>query len=234
MAVRLLLLGASALLVLALAGGCGEDDVVVAALGEGCLINSDCADDLACVFRRCHHACNSTKDCPVSDGKQLRCVLGERPEHVCQLPDEVACGYNSECPPGQVCGIDGTCRDQCAGDRDCIEPQTCETGTCAEAEELDGGHLPIAEGNDAQVTGQPCSYTSECPAGLACVDGLCNYECFEDIDCLDDELFDCQANLCVFLAACVPGEQVSCACPDGSAAVQQCSADGSGYEPCPC
>jgi hypothetical protein len=204
-------------------------------IGEGCLINSDCSDNLVCVFRRCHVACTTTKDCP-KDGKnrQLKCVIGERPDHVCQLPSEVDCAYNSECPLKQVCGVDGTCRDQCSADRDCIKPQTCETGTCAEAEELKDGKLPTAMQPAGQKTGQPCSYTSECPSGLACVAGQCNFQCFEDRDCIDEALFDCKGNVCILTAKCVPGSKISCACANGSMASQTCKADGSEYDPCPC
>ncbi len=35
-------------------------------------------------------------------------------------------------------------------------------------------------------------------------------------------------------AACVPGQQVGCACPGGASGVQQCSPDGASFGPCSC
>lgn len=35
-------------------------------------------------------------------------------------------------------------------------------------------------------------------------------------------------------AACVPGQQVSCACPGGTSGVQACATDGSRFEACAC
>ncbi len=34
--------------------------------------------------------------------------------------------------------------------------------------------------------------------------------------------------------ACVPGQQIACACPGGASGIQACNSDGSGYEPCAC
>jgi hypothetical protein len=31
---------------------------------DGCGINSECSQLLACAFRRCHTACKTTRDCP--------------------------------------------------------------------------------------------------------------------------------------------------------------------------
>jgi hypothetical protein len=123
-----------------------SDEAILAALSQGCLINSDCEADLVCVFRRCHIQCETTPDCPVdSKSSPLRCMLGTQPEHVCQLEEEKHCEYNSQCPEGQICGADGECRDRCAGDRDCVTGQQCVQGTCAEPDEIDPntGQLPL-------------------------------------------------------------------------------------------
>jgi len=210
-----------------------EEPVEVASLGEGCLINTDCETPLVCAFRRCHNACSENRDCPTAQ----RCVIADRPFRVCQLADERDCAYNSECAGEQVCAIDGQCRDQCQADRDCVTAQVCTTGTCASNDDLvDGGLVPS---NDAQTTGQPCAYTSECPAGLVCRDGLCNWECFADVDC--DQYGTCNSDRrCVYPDAgvvyCEPGGQIVCGCLlDGGVignGVQVCNDDGSKYGPC--
>lgn len=179
------LVGAGALGAL-LAGACGSDDEAEALrrakLAEGCVINSDCSqkpDPLICAFRLCHIQCQTSEDCDPG----LRCVLGDKPEHVCQLPEEVNCTYNSDCPGTQICGIDGECRDACKGDVDCVEGQLCITGTCADPDELVKGQLPRKLALDGG-TGLPCSYHSDCPGEQVCrPNGSCGYECKADKDC---------------------------------------------------
>ncbi|MBM4363650.1 MAG: hypothetical protein FJ104_13290, partial [Deltaproteobacteria bacterium] len=65
-------------------------------IAEGCIINSDCNAPLVCAFRRCHTACENNRDCEPG----LNCMVSDRPFHVCQLPDEQKCRYNSQCPEG--------------------------------------------------------------------------------------------------------------------------------------
>lgn len=186
---------------LALGSGCGdtnEERIRAATLLEGCLINSDCQAPFVCVFRKCHKQCETTRDC--DDG--TRCVVGESGLNVCQ-PD-TPCSYNSQCPGSQVCAIDGECRDQCAADRDCVAEQVCVTGVCADTEELDQGELPVVDAGPAD--GRPCSYNSECELPLACINGLCKIECFQDRDCTYGLV--CYLNRC----------SLPSAVPDGGAA----------------
>ncbi len=163
------------------AGACSSDQS--AAAGEGCVINTDCSSPLVCAFRKCHMACTDTRDCPPSQ----RCMASDRPFHVCQLPQETKCGYNSDCPNGQICAVDGQCRDQCASDRDCVSRQICTAASCAEIVELDdAGTLPVVVTDEAGApsTGQPCQYNSDCPGDQICrSSGLCAPECLHDRDC---------------------------------------------------
>ena len=110
-----------------LVGGCSDsadEKIKAAELAQGCSINSDCRDPLVCAFERCHVACNEDRDCP----DDLRCVLGSSEGvNVCQLPDEVDCEFDKDCPGEQVCGIDEECRDRCERDSDCVEGQLCAT-----------------------------------------------------------------------------------------------------------
>lgn len=172
-------------------GGCsGNSDaaaITAAKLSEGCLINSDCDGKLVCAFRRCHVECADSKDCDPGQ----RCVAADRPVAVCQLEEEKSCTFNSQCPMGQLCAVDGQCRDQCKTDRDCLKGQACATGSCAEQSELTLGKLP------EQLTagsGTPCVYNSDCPIPLACVDGQCRVECRASIDCFPT--FECRGCRC--------------------------------------
>jgi hypothetical protein len=166
---------------IALLGACGSDQTAThAALADGCYINTDCNAPLVCAFRRCHAECETTRDCPGG----ARCVESDRPFHVCQLGVEKNCTYNSDCPQGQVCGVDQNCRDQCKSDSDCVPGQVCTQGTCAEPSELDGGKLtPVgggSSGDSGASRGQPCQYSVDCPTPLICENQVCVSECKTD------------------------------------------------------
>ncbi|MEM6789652.1 MAG: hypothetical protein AAF715_19190 [Myxococcota bacterium] len=222
--------------------GCtATEEALVAAIGGDCLLNSDCEEGLLCVFRRCHQQCNTSADCPLDDsGENERCMLGTKPDHYCQLPDERACIYNSECPGPQICGNDGECRDQCATDKDCIEDQQCAQATCALPAELDDtGALPLADATESLPDGQSCIRDSECVAfnpDFVCLAGACRYECRDDADCptrrcnISD---GADGGRCAgTTVACVPGAQVECDCIDGTDGVQICDATGDRYGDC--
>lgn len=183
-----LLLPSICFTILALA--CSSDEPPLADLAQGCLVNTDCSNPLVCAFRRCHNACETTRDCQ----PPLRCVASDRPFHVCQLESERACLYNSDCPKGQTCASDAQCRDQCQGDSDCLAYQTCVSGSCAEQDELKDGGLPVVPKDAGPSTGQPCSYNSECPDRLICRSGLCQLECLSSLDCSDGR--QCVDNRC--------------------------------------
>ncbi len=166
-----------------------EDDVPLAELGDGCLINSDCSSPLVCAFQRCHEQCEDSRDC--SPG--LNCVVSDRPYRVCQLDDERTCSATPDCPGDQVCAIDNVCRDGCLGAVDCIPEQQCVSGTCAEPSELVEGKLPSTASGSPE--GQPCVYHSDCVDPLLCVAGQCRYECKEDRDCAGGA--SCADGVCV-------------------------------------
>src|SRR5882672_7619543 len=177
----------------AVGGACSSDDRVPAGLAEGCILNTDCASPLVCAFRKCHVACETSRDCEPGQ----RCVTSERPLHVCQLATERDCSYNSDCPTGQFCGIDLQCRDQCLTDRDCVKDQLCVRGTCADLIELHDGDLvsAIPDAGADSNGGRPCLYTSECDPPLICKSQICSRECLAAADC--NQGFDCVNNRCV-------------------------------------
>ena len=219
---------------------CGDAEVILAALGDGCVLDSDCNSGLVCVYRRCHEECNQTPDCPIDDeGQNLHCMLGEKPDHYCQLQDERDCSYSSECPGSQLCGPDGRCRDECISDKDCVADQTCTQRACALPSELDdNGQLPVDPALPGAGFGSYCEFTSECASidpDFICRIGVCNFECRADADCETGlcnigegkEGGRCAASVVV----CVPGKQVACACLVGNG-VQVCDAAGAAYGPC--
>jgi hypothetical protein len=251
---RLLGLGALAGVAAVVATSCDDDPDAISLLGDGCLLNSECNEGLVCVFRRCHIECATSGDCPIgSDGNRLRCVVGEKPASICQLEDERACQYHSECPGDQICGPDGECRDQCKDDRDCVSDQSCAGGVCADPDELDPeGQLQGEPPPEGQETGYPCVYDSECeglsPEGPAfvCKDGGCNYGCYTNVDC--EPNFTCEPDdglantpgFCTYQGGgvdsfCVPNEQRGCNCwppESGVLGIQVCNEDGTAYEDC--
>ncbi|HKQ67839.1 MAG TPA: hypothetical protein VJT73_00800 [Polyangiaceae bacterium] len=179
---------------IALLLACSSDEISPKGLAEGCSINTDCTSPLVCAFKKCHQACEATRDCPLPQ----RCVAADRPYHVCQLETERNCTYRSDCPEGQTCGVDLQCRDQCIGDRDCVKEQTCVGGTCASTEELVDGKIPNkseADAGEAGASGQPCLYTSQCPDDLICRNKICAIECLKSSDCTGGNA--CVNNRCV-------------------------------------
>ncbi|MEM6789650.1 MAG: hypothetical protein AAF715_19180 [Myxococcota bacterium] len=217
---------------LTLAGGglssCGAtDEALLAALGAQCLLDSDCEADLACVFGRCHQACETSADCPMNQ----RCVLGAPPTHVCLLEEETNCTRTSDCPDPLVCGIDLQCRDACRADPDCLTEQVCATRTCALPSELEDGRLP-ARAPDGVTS---CRFDSDCPVPQQCFSGTCRVECLLDEDCpsrlCDDDLMRCLPPV-PGPPICVPNEQDECNCPTSGFGVQICEADGLGFGPC--
>jgi hypothetical protein len=173
---------------LATLGGACSSDKQLAGLAAGCSINSDCASPLVCAFRRCHVACTSSRDC----GAGQRCVSSDRPTHVCQLDDERNCTFTSDCPSGEYCGVDQQCRDECIADIDCLKDQVCISRTCADKTELtDAGTLVSKSDAGPPVSsGQPCLYTSDCPAPLVCRELTCTLECRTTADCKTGDCID--------------------------------------------
>ena len=160
------------------------------ALGDACVLNSDCQSPFVCAFRLCHVQCKTSRDCPSG----ARCVTSDRPSNVCQLAKEAACSTNASCAANQVCAVDQQCRDRCLGDRDCITGQVCSVGSCAEPAELTSGSLAKTSPPGAPTDGQPCSLNSECAAPFICRSGACAVECRKDIDCAVGE--SCKASRC--------------------------------------
>lgn len=188
-------------LVPSFAGLACEDTQVAAlvqALGEGCLIDSDCQGELVCVFRHCHAQCETTKDCR-DLGQETDCVRGETAK-VCLLEDEEACDVeetdtgdgllvplflHASCPSEDLlCARDGECRNRCDDDGDCVSGAVCTvTGVCAEAEDAADANNDINEEGEAGAETATCIFSSECVAPLVCSANVCREACLGDADC---------------------------------------------------
>jgi formylglycine-generating enzyme required for sulfatase activity len=176
---------------------CGGDEqsaVDRAKLAAKCFIDSDCEDKLRCAFQKCHVECEESKDCEPTYGADARCVISNRPFNVCQLPEDRSCSYNSDCPVGQRCASDRSCRDECKSDIDCVRGQVCTTGVCAEPKELVDGGLPVPDGGALPNSGQQCTYNSDCVLPLTCRGGVCSFQCKSARDCARNE--NCVNNIC--------------------------------------
>lgn len=203
-----------------LAAGCSPDraaEARLAELSQECLVNSDCAAPLMCVFERCHVECVTTKDC---DGTQ-RCVGALEPERVCQLEQESTCKTSADCAGGFVCSQDGACRDVCASDAECVGEQSCTKGVCAELAELDdNGELPRV------LAQQDCRLGSDCDAGSICLQGVCSPQCRSDRDCAAGET--CADGTCQ-----APEPEVQCSCREDVDCAAGETCDGCACQPGP-
>ena len=78
---------------------CNDEQIEAAlkALGEGCLIDTDCEGDLVCVFRRCHHECETDKDC----ADKQPCTLDAcTPSGCTHTPIPGCCTTDAQCDDG--------------------------------------------------------------------------------------------------------------------------------------
>src|SRR5688500_12018175 len=88
--------------------------------GQGRDLNSDCAAPLVCSLEARRIQCSSARDCsPGAD-----CVFDEGGFGVCQLPRELSCDRDSECPDPLRCRF-RACVNECSADRDCPPGASC-------------------------------------------------------------------------------------------------------------
>src|SRR5258706_6433608 len=80
------------------------------------------------------------------------------------------------------------------GDSDCLADQKCVSGTCAEKTELHDGGLTVVTKEAGPVSGQTCSYNSQCPDRMICSRGICQPECMASSDCTGGR--QCVQNRC--------------------------------------
>jgi len=114
-------------------------------VGGTCILNSDCNQGLVCTWGKCHDACHTSADCPAGGV----CVTSSDQSNVCQLPGEMYCIYNHDCPTGLICGVDQKCRKQCQVDIDCLYGEICTSEQIC----VDLNSAPIVRDGGAGGTG---------------------------------------------------------------------------------
>lgn len=201
---------------------CGDTDVLLAALGGECVLDSDCDGELVCAFRRCHQACATSADC----ASEERCVSAETLK-VCRLEVEATCSRNSDCPAPLVCGADGSCRNACQTDVDCLSDERCGAEHVCLWPSEPGAASGLGE------VGSACLRTSECAPPALCISDRCALECDADADCASLRCVDHRcAERRSLGVSCVPGAQQACTCPDMSnEGVWLCDATGELFGP---
>lgn len=190
--------------------------------GGTCTLNSDCDALLVCAASLCRPQCRVDRDC--GGGETCRGVGGTA---VCVPPSSpVPCAYSSQCGDGLAC-VAGTCRMQCATDRDCMGG-ACSAGSCTAPIVTPpiGGDGGVDAGGDPGCTGgtQLCSDTH---GGMICTDvgtdffncGTCGYVC--------EPGMVCRGGLCYCDA---PHTQCASLCPDLADDSMNCGSCGHSCE----
>jgi hypothetical protein len=152
-------------------------------LGSQCILDSDCKDDLSCVFEFCHTPCNTSADCT---GQGEQCFKGTS-HGGCAVPP--GCGPTIECPATAPKCAMSECHDTCGQPTDCLPNQTCIEGICFDPG-VDAGPITSYTPDGGLPLGSSCSYNSECAAPWFCHDGTCGAECLTSDDCSGGQTCD--------------------------------------------
>lgn len=166
----------------------------------GCLADSDCAADRACINSICRDPCNCgpNAECRIKDHKPVcSCAQGYEgnPEIECV---HIGCRSDSECTPSHSCI-----------NRQCVP--ACSPDTCGHQAECYGiNHNPVCECRPG-FTGDPrincvhleCERNDDCPFNKACINAKCENPCEVTAVCGQNEI--CR----------VYQHQPECTCPPG-------------------
>lgn len=151
--------------------GCGEDGVpdtkVVCTSDDDCEMGTVCAQDSDVVTSSgTGRSCNGTIGCEFCQVGQV-CLVRDDGSSACSVPE-------------------------CFGNSDCVSPETCMSGLCAQAgcdtkADCPAGKVCNLNGGCVDPP-STCSNNEQCPAGEVCLeDGTCRAGCASDTECLDTE-----------------------------------------------
>ncbi|ROT61488.1 hypothetical protein C7M84_020740 [Penaeus vannamei] len=148
---------------------------------DGCVRDSDCGEELACIERSCRDPC----DCGVN---ALCTVVNHRPICTCRQ------GYEGN--PHTACAATG-----CSSDAECADDRKCFQGNCVNPCLVDNPCAPRAEcqpiAHEARcfcpsgTRGDPltqcvvigCRASADCPADRMCLNGRCLDPCVHNNTC---------------------------------------------------
>ncbi|EAT34892.1 AAEL012905-PA [Aedes aegypti] len=165
---------------------------------SGCISDSDCSSDTACINSICRNPCNCgpNAECRIKDHKP-----------VCSCKQ----GFDGN-PEIECVKIECRADDDCSGQHSCINRQcvpVCSIDSCGkQAECYAQNHRAICEcmpgyEGDPRISCKllGCRADSECPLDKACINGKCDNPCEKQAICAQNEL--CQ----------VYQHRPECACP---------------------
>lgn len=170
---------------------------------EGCISDSDCSSDKACINDLCSNPCNCAQNavCRIKDHKPVcSCEQGYdgNPQIQC-IP--LGCRSDSECFGTHTCI-----------NRQCVPACSVHGGSCGERAECFGiNHKAVCECPPG-LKGNPfvscvvlgCRSNDECPSNQACINSKCENPCEKTATCATNEL--CH----------VYNHRPECACPPGT------------------
>lgn len=168
----------------------------------GCISDSDCASDRACINSICRNPCNcgSNSECRIKDHKPVcSCAQGYEgnPEIECV---RIGCRSDDECSPTHSCI-----------NRQCVPACSPDGANCGQRAECYGiAHRAICECPPG-LTGNPkiacvhleCEKNDDCPFDKSCINHKCENPCEKTVKCGREEI--CR----------VYQHEPQCTCPPG-------------------
>lgn len=178
----------------------------------GCRIDSECDSGRACINGNCvnpciiHDPCGLNAECyPVSNKAQCRCLSGYRgnPWERCNV---VGCRSNSDCPSDKGCE-NAQCVNPCVYDNQCSPRAECSPQNHMAVCKCPPGYIgnPYVDCKPEPVP--ECSYDTDCPSRLACIDHKCIDPC--------TALEPCQRPSRCEVVPSSPVRTMICVCPEG-------------------
>lgn len=159
----------------------GECTSVVVPIPPGCLSDSDCSAEHACINRLCRDPCDcgTNADCRVQNHRPVcSCAKGfdGNPNIACHA---IGCRADSECDSSKAC-VNGNCVSPCIVSDPCGVNAECRAiGNRAECRCLSGHR-----GNPYErCTVVECRSNSDCPSDRQCINAQCVNPCVYDTPC---------------------------------------------------
>lgn len=165
----------------------------------GCITDSDCSADTACINNVCRNpcTCGENAECRIKDHKPVcSCRQGfdGNPEIYCSA---IGCRSDDECSLQHKCEnkqcIKACTTDTCAPNADCVAVQHRALCQCKHGYSGDPNFCTLLE----------CSSDPECPNDKSCINNKCVNPCLETVRCGKHEICS------------VYNHQAECACLSG-------------------